>query len=172
MFSLRVAHDSPYLRPNRLGDVLAAVQTMAVYGRYRVTCRTWADRISGDSGRADFWRKIFEEHPEFFRRSSYEDNYSLILRRAQPRRFHRGNREILTDDEYDALSEEDKKDVSRPPLSEAQIKILTDIAINLHARALEASRDWRWWVAPALSFGGSFVGAMFAFVAAAKFGKG
>jgi hypothetical protein len=169
MHSSTADKKSPYLKPNRLGDVLAAIQTMAVYGRYRVSCATWADRISGDKEKARHWRTVFEEHPEFFRRSANADNYSLALRRAHPRRFHRGNREILSDEEYEALKDEEKKDISRAPLQEAQIRILTDIAINLHARAVDAHRDWRWWVAPVLSLFGSFVGAILAFVAAALF---
>ena len=57
----------------------------------------------------------------------------------------------------------------RAAVSEAQIKILMDEAINLHSNELEASRDWRWWIAPALSFAGSFVGAILVFAAAALF---
>lgn len=160
---------SPYLKANRLADVLAAIQTMAVYGKYRATCTEWADRISGDSLKVGHWRTIFDEHPEFFRPSSYPDNYALALRRAQPRRFHRGKRQIISDDEWDSLSPDEKQKVDRPPLTEGQIKLLTDSAINLHGREIDVSRDWRWWVAPALSFFASLVGAIVGFAAVALY---
>ena len=68
---------------------------------------------------------------------------------------------------YEALTEQEK--TVRPAVPEAQIETLVDMAINLHSNELEASRDWRWWIAPAVSFAGSFVGAILAFAAAALF---
>ena len=51
---------SPYLRdPNRLGDVIAAIQAMAVYKFYKLSFSEWADRIAADRGQADKWKAIF-----------------------------------------------------------------------------------------------------------------
>src|SRR5258708_8676877 len=79
-----------YLKPNRLGDVLAVIQTMAVYSRYRATYETWAFVISGTREKADHWKAVFDDHPEFFKPAPIRNaSYSLILRRALPRRDRR-----------------------------------------------------------------------------------
>ncbi len=61
-----MAH-SPYLNePNRLAEVLSAIQVMGTYKFYKLDFSGWADRINGDKNQADHWGKNFEEHPEFF----------------------------------------------------------------------------------------------------------
>jgi hypothetical protein len=162
---------SPYLKPNRLGDVLAAIQAMALHKQYRQSCADWADWISGEKSRSDYWKQILDDHPEFFRRSRVDGDYALIWRRALPGRYNYETQCMVTNKEYEALTEQEKHKVGQPAVPEAQIKTLIDIAINLHGEALAASRDWRWWIAPAVSFAGSFVGAILAFVTAALFRK-
>jgi hypothetical protein len=105
---LRTHHSrrSPYLKGEGLGDVLAAIQAMALHERYRQSCADWAEWISGDKSRSDYWRQVFDDHPEFFRRSYADDDYSLILRRA-----------LVTQPQQ-----------NRPALSETQIKLLMDEA--------------------------------------------
>ncbi len=161
---------SPYLKNNRLADVLAALQVMALNARYTNSCEEWADKISGDKSRSDYWKTIFEEHPEFFRRAAAgnNDSYALIWRRVL-QRYNVDTQKVITLAEYRALSDQEQRKISRPPVPESQIKTLMDMAINLHGRAIEASRDWRWWIAPAVSFAGSFLGALMAFAAAALF---
>jgi hypothetical protein len=162
--------ESPYLKHNRIADVLAALQVMALNSPYRMSCKDWAFKISGDEEKSKYWRAIFDEHPEFFRKSTLsDDSYALIWRRALPRRYDRATKQLITDAEYDALSAQEKAKITRPAVPESQIKTLMDMAVDLHSRAVEANRDWRWWIAPALSFGGSFVGALIAFAAAALF---
>ena len=56
---------SRYLQPNRLSDILAAIQTMSLYHRYRRSSEEWADLISGETDKATYWKCIFDEHPEF-----------------------------------------------------------------------------------------------------------
>ena len=51
-------------------------------------------------------------------------------------------------------------------LAPEDIKLLCDIAVNMHAKAVEARR---WWIAPVLSFVGSLLGALIAFAAAGLF---
>jgi hypothetical protein len=156
----RSPYRSPYLKPNRLGDVLAAIQAMALHKQYRQSCADWADWISGEKNRSDYWEQVLDDHPEFFRRSRVDRDYALIWRRA-----------LVTNKEYEALTEQEKQKVGQPAVPEAQIKTLVDMAINLHGEALAASRDWRWWIAPAVSFAGSFFGAILAFLTAALFRK-
>jgi hypothetical protein len=156
-----VRERAPYLKPNRLQDLLAAIQSMALNDQYRRHISDWAGLISGNAERAAHWKAIFDDHPEFFRRATAtEDNYALIWRRALHRRYHRLLQKVLTEEEYQALTPSEKVYMSRAPVPEGQIKTLMDTAISLHQRAVEANRDWRWWVPSALSLIGSFVGAL------------
>jgi hypothetical protein len=151
---------SPYLKdPNRLGDVIAAIQVMATYKFYKLPFDTWADRISANSSRGEYWKKIFEEHPEFFRLDGEQQKASLVWRRQYPKRFHVDQERVLTREECEGLAVTDKERVSRVRLTSGDIKALIDIAIGLHSKALEAQRDKRWWV-PLGSAVGALIGAI------------
>ena len=152
--------ESPYLRdPNRLGDVIAAIQAMATYKFYKLPFAGWADRMSADESQAAKWKALFIEHPEFFRLDSAKEKASLVWRRQFPKRYDVDNERVLTNQEYNALTNEEKLRVSRVPLASADIKALVDTAVNLHSRALEHQKDKRWWVALA-SAGGGLVGSV------------
>ena len=152
---------SPYLETGRLADVIAAIQFMAMNERSSWPCEEWAEGISGDKAKGPHWQTVFDEHPEFFRKSpNYEGHYALIWRRALPRRFFRKLSKMLTQSEFDALSADDKRWVSRPSVPDQEIKTLIDIAIELHAKAREQHADWRWWVPIVASFLGSLVAVL------------
>lgn len=152
--------ESPYLHdPNRLGDVIAAIQAMGTYKFYKLSFDQWADRISGDSSKGDHWRNVFEEHPEFFRLDGPRIKASLVWRRQYPKRFDVNTERSLSRDEFYKLTEEEKAHVSRNPLSPADIKALIDTAINLHSRSLERQKERRWWIPLTSAFGG-LVGAI------------
>jgi hypothetical protein len=157
-----MASSSPYLRDKRLNDIVAAIQMMAVNDRYRMSASDWARMIEGNPNREDYWCDVFVEHPEFFRTSEiHPGNYALILRRALPSRYHRKRGIVLTREEYDILTKEERdRYMSRAPLSQDQTKMLLDTAIALHKNAVEAQRDWRWWVPAGLGFVGSLAGAI------------
>lgn len=159
----RTGSGSPYLGdPNRLGDVIAAIQAMAVYKFYKLDFRGWADRISADDGQAEKWRAVFLEHPEFFRLDSKREKASLVWRRQLPRNYDVDGGRVLTDEEYDSLGAGERSRVSRSPLSSNDIKALIDTAVNLHARALEHEKKRLWWLplfAAVASFLGAVVGA-------------
>jgi hypothetical protein len=153
--------ESPYLKANRLADVIAAIQFMAMCERSGLSCHQWAEGISGNATKEAHWRAIFQDHTELFRKSPDEpDHYSLIWRRALPQRYYRPQSKMLSQAEFDALPADQKLWVSRPPIPEAQIKTLVDIAITLHASQQEQRRDWRWWVPIVMSFIGSAIGAI------------
>ena len=58
-------NQSPYLiNNNRLADVIAAIQVIGSYRFYKLDFAEWSNRISGDESKADYWRKVLEEHPE------------------------------------------------------------------------------------------------------------
>jgi hypothetical protein len=146
---------SPYLRAdNRLGDVIAAIQAMGTYKFYKLEFASWADRISGDSEMGEHWRRVFEEHPEFFRLDGERKRASLVWRRQYPRRFHVDRQRVLTEEEYDALPGHEVQRVSRVPLTADDIRALVGTAINLHQRAIEADRERRWWLPLASAVGG------------------
>jgi hypothetical protein len=146
---------SPYLRdPTRLGDVVAAIQAMAVYKFYKLPFVGWADRIAADESQADKWKTVFLEHPEFFRLDTAREKASLVWRRQFPKRYDVDGERVLTIAEYEALTSAQKLRVSRVPLSSGDIKALVDTAVNLHSRALEHQKDKRWWVALASAVGG------------------
>jgi len=160
----KTRNSSPYLQPGRLNDVLAAIQTMALYRYYRASVDGWAELISNSKGNKEDeqrWREVFNDHPEFIRRSVlHHDHYALVWRRALPSHCHYITKAIITSEEYNKLSDEEKNSYSRPQVPESQIKTLMDLAITLHQRAIDQSRDWRWWIAPAIAAASSFIGAL------------
>jgi hypothetical protein len=152
---------SPYLEnPNRLADVIAAIQAMATYRHHMCAFSRWADRISADESKGDYWKKVFEEHPEFFRLDTTREMASLVWRRQLPKRFHVEQEKHLSKQEYEDLPAEEKKKVSRDPLTPDDVKTLIDTAINLHSRALEGQRDSKWWIPLASSAIGGLIGAI------------
>jgi hypothetical protein len=156
-----IESDSPYLNdPNRLADVIAAIQVMSTYKFYKLTFDAWADRISADSSRGEYWQNIFEQHPEFFRLDGQRQKASLVWRRQYPKRFQVDKEKVLSKDEFELLSESEKQRVSRVPLTPGDIKTLIDTAINLHSRALEELKDRRWWVPLLASAVGGLIGAI------------
>src|SRR4051794_21168088 len=59
---------SPYLVPERLADVIAAVQTMAAAERPERTIADWAQEFdrNRDVSTIERWTRVFQEHREFF----------------------------------------------------------------------------------------------------------
>ena len=171
---------SAYLQnEQRLADVIAVIQAMASNEYYEKRSEKWAGIISGDEQKGDYWRTVFGGASRVFRfsqRGAGENRkryYSLIARRALPH-FDKGTGKVVYYAEHqrltnDMLSEDKRERFGRPQLPDSQIKVLVDVAINLHTKAKEADRDWRWWFAPAAAFFASLLTAMFAFVAAWQF---
>jgi hypothetical protein len=163
MYRLVNVTDSPYLLYNgRLGDVIAAIQVLGTYKFYKSSFEEWADRISGDTKQADSWRKVFEDHPEFFRLDSKRERASLVWRRQHQKLFDVDRAQTISRADFDMLSDEQKKRVSRLPLSSSEIETLINTAINLHSRALESRQDQRWLVTALIGLLGVIVGAWIA----------
>lgn len=155
---------SPYLAdPNRLADVIAAIQAMATYKFYKLDFRGWADRITGDPNTAEHWKEVFEQHPEFFRLDSRKRRASLVWRRQHQKRYDVDAEKALNKLEYEALPLAGKERISRNPLGSAEISTLLKAAIDLHSRALEQTRERRWWIsifAAVMGFAGAVIGAL------------
>ena len=138
---------SPYLADNRrLADVIAAIQAMGTYKFYWQDFAGWAERISGDAAQADYWRRIFEDHPEFFRLDGDRQGAALVWRRQYPKRYHVDEERRLTVEEFLSLGEAEMERVSREPLSASDIRSLIDTAVGLHSRALDQQKERRWWL--------------------------
>ncbi len=168
---------SPYLRPNRLADVIAAIQAPSSNEDYDNTGEKWSRILSGTESKASHWREVFREHSKFFRSttSAGEELFSLIWRRSLPR-IEKATGKVLHAKTYyqvtAALDREEKRLLyGSPPLQDSQVKALIDIAINLHKNAVDAQRDLRWWIGPIASFMGTILSATLAFVAGWWFGR-
>jgi hypothetical protein len=157
----RDSNESPYLtNPNRLADVLAAIQTMGTYRFYKLDFEGWADRISGDTKWAEHWRTVFVQHPEFFRIDRTGTKASLVWRRQHPKLFHVDEDRKLSKQQFLDLSPEQKQRVSRIALSAGDIQSLLKTAIDLHARAVEQQRERRWWM-PLMTALAALFGSLF-----------
>lgn len=157
----RPALPSPYLADDRrLSDVIAAIQTAGTYKFYKLDFATWADRISGDTNQEAHWRRVFEEHPEFFRLDSERKRGSLVLRRQRQRLYNVDENAEWTRTRYDSTPNVNPSRFSRLPLSPAEIEALIDVAINLHTRATERARDKRWWIPLISAFAGALLGGV------------
>ena len=152
---------SPYLsQPERLADVIAAIQVMGTYRSYKLNFENWADRINGDGGLADHWEKVFQEHPEFFRLDRGRTEASLVWRRQFPKLFDLSSRTEISTKEFRDLQDQYKEDISRRPLSDSEIKTLIDTATNLHSRAVEADKHEQWGKRLALQAAAGLLGAL------------
>ncbi len=148
--------ESPYLKDNaRLADVIAAIQAMSIYKFYKLNFSGWSDRISGDPGKGEHWKKVFVEHPEFFRLDTAREKASLVARRQHPKNYDVDVRRQIETNEFRAMDASQKARISRSPLSQEEISSLIQTAVELHSRAMEQAKDRRWWL-PVLT---AFIGA-------------
>ncbi len=158
---------SPYLYdPNRLADVIAAIQATAIYKFYKLSFAGWADRISGDKELSEHWKCVFEQHPEFFRLDSAREKASLVWRRQHQKRFSVDEAQTITKEEFYELDDHQKKRVSRTPLGATEIETLIETAINLHSRAMEHKRESRWWITAVVGTVGAVSGFLGALIGA------
>lgn len=150
---------SPYLvNDNRLGDVLSAIQTLGTYRFYKLTPEKWSARISGDTASGNHWKKVFREHPEFFRFSSDDVKVSLVLRRQKPKLFDVDTLEEVTRTERDRRDSDGQARISRAPLNEGELQMLIGVASNLHSKALHDRQDGRWWLPLAATIFSAVIG--------------
>lgn len=152
--------NSPYLNePTRLAAIISAIQVMGTYKFYKLDFSGWADRISGDANQAGHWKKVFEEHPEFFRLDAGRGRASLVWRRTYPKLYDVDLEGKISRDQFFKLSDEQKARISRSPLTNSDISTLISAAIQLHSRALEQQQDKRWWISGVVGLLGVILGA-------------
>jgi len=154
------SHKTPYTEnDNRLADVIAAIQVMGTYKFYKLLFADWADRIEGRSERSDYWKAIFEQHPEFFRLDSKRERASLVWRRNYQKLYDVDREEKISREAYKKLSDNQKQRISRTPLTNSDISTLINTAINLHGGELDHKKDSRWWISGAIGLAGVILGA-------------
>ncbi len=126
----------PYLMRYRLQDVLAAIQLLASYPDYDLTPVDFREKIAGNARSAREWSEVLLDHPEFFRRSENEGDFSLVLRRAKPK----------------------NQDGLRPVLTPDELNLLVTTAVNLQKQAQEIQKERRAWLPIAASILGAIAG--------------
>ncbi|MBC8285836.1 MAG: N-carbamoyl-L-amino acid amidohydrolase [Nitrospinae bacterium] len=141
---------------NRLADVIAAIQVMSVYKFYKLDFSHWATRISGQKDKDIYWKNIFMQHPEFFRLSEDKCKASLVWRRTRPRRYDVDQEKVISNEDYENLS--DKARISRSPLDNSDISTLINAAIHLHSEEIANKKDARWWVSGIIGVIGAITG--------------
>ena len=155
--------ESPYLsKPGRLNDVIGALTMLGNWRYDKLKPEEWQDVIGFPPMSAEgSWSKLFDEHPEFFRKD-HEGKVSLVWRRALDLSIdtttgkevpwvERANPKIWPKDEQDKLV--------RRPLEKEEIAILVEVANNMQTQAIARRAELRWWVAPVLALGGVIAGA-------------
>lgn len=146
--------------PNRLADVIAAIQVMGTYKYYNLEFSEWAHRICGDREQGGYWKNIFEQHPEFFRLNKQRERASLVWRRNYQKLYDVDAEEKIRKEEYRSLTKEQKKRISRNPLTNSDISTLINTAIELHSREIDRKKDSRWWITGAIGLAGVIIGAV------------
>jgi hypothetical protein len=150
---------SPYLRNGwRLADVIAALQVM---GSQTISSRLvskWEEKL-GQPVSAPSWDIIFREHPEFFRLT--DTNYaSLRWRHGLDRIYDPDQKRELSNQEIQALSEQQQDQLSRKPLDASQIESLMKTAVELHSRGIAFEQEKRWLTPLLFGLFGVIVGAV------------
>lgn len=152
-------NDPPYLKENRLAEVIAALQAMGVYRHYKLSFAEWSVRIYGNEDRAGDLKKLFIEHPEFFRLSGKEkDKASLVWRRNLVKTYDPKKHIHITGEALYDLSGKERDCLSRQPLAKGDVSTLINAAILLHEHALKQKRESRWWHSPVLILVGGLIG--------------
>jgi hypothetical protein len=140
--------NSHYLEKDRLANVIAALQIMAVADRPSGTLNRWVAELEAseeltsqqlDRSPIKFaerkkWQTVFEQHPEFFK------TYTL---RGEPRVLLRWRyADTIKNGANGATGGSDDDGEPRPtkPLSADQIQVLINTAIGLHAKEVELQR--------------------------------
>ena len=159
---------SPYLKPGRLADVVAAVQFMGLSGRPEAEIADWTTRLSGSGGENEIkrWTAVFKEHPEFFHVYTLQGASKAALRvRYANRLYDAVTNTTYTLGERESLPRDIRDRLTTKPLEAEMVGAMANTAIALHARASEDRTARRWWVpifAAVLGFIGASMGALLA----------
>ena len=151
---------SPYIaNPNRLADLIAAVQVLGTYKFASRRLDKWERRLGRKPVSAENWQTVFDQHPEFFTKQG--ELVSLVWRRSRERNYDTFTKAILSRDEAIKLSEleneSNEERLTRSPLNTTETSKLVDIAINLHEREIRHTQERRWWITAVISIVGLII---------------
>jgi hypothetical protein len=154
-----IEKQSAYIkRPSRLSDVVASLQVMGTYKFASRKIDNWEESMGRAPSSASTWLEVFSDHPEFF---CIKDEWiSLIWRRASEKTFDTRTGKELTKEEVEQLTPEEKKKISRAPLTPDQVTALIEVAIKLQSQAISRRTELRWWVPLLVGAVGLAVGAL------------
>jgi hypothetical protein len=150
---------SPYLKSEkRLEDVIAGIQVLGAYEKWSSRrLKFWITLLGEDE---QYWKKVFEEHSEFFRINNVseddenqedltDDNSNIYVsirwRFAYPKTYDFEKKRELDETEYKGLSKDEKNKLTRRPLTNEQIQSLIATAINLKEKAISDVETKKWW---------------------------
>ncbi len=114
----------PYLIENRLSDVLALIQVLALDKFGHRTETGLVEELQGKPKSADSWTVLAQGHPEFFRVAINKEHKLSLVARHVTETNEQGVRELSPD----------------------LIKKLIEVAIELHDRQKEKSDWWKVWL--------------------------
>lgn len=143
-----------YLEKDRLANLIAAIQIMAVADRPSGTLNRWVAELEAseeltseqlDKAPIKFaerkkWQTVFEQHPEFFKTYTLRGDPRVLLRwRYAETLKNEGNGKTAPDAPND---DKDEAELSpSKPLTADQIQVLINTAIGLHAKEAEVGRN-------------------------------
>ncbi len=152
---------SPYIdNPKRIEDVIAGIQVLGSYEkRTSRRLKFWISLLGNDE---NYWKKVFKEHPEFFRVNDKTEQLdemnddtdkadtselwvSLRWRFAYQKIYDHNKKLELTEAQLNELTSEQKKKLTRKPLTSEQIQSLISTAINLNEKAINDDLRKKWW---------------------------
>lgn len=150
---------SPYIaHPNRLADLIAAIQVLGTYGFASRKLSKWEARLGRKPVSADNWLTVFNQHPELF--TIQDENISLVWRRSRERNYDTYAQIVVSREDEASLREKEKsneKRLSRPPLDTSEVSQLIDMAIRLHEREIQHQQERRWWITAVVAILGLIV---------------
>ena len=121
MWSFNKQPKFPYANPERLADVMALIQVLALHKYGDRSDKGLSDTMQASPRSASTWEEVAKEHPEFFRvNPGARLSVSLVSRYVLP-----------------------KDEEKRRELSPDFISILLKSAIALHDRQLSRAQWWK-----------------------------
>jgi hypothetical protein len=148
-----------YLEKDRLAQVIAAIQVLALSDRAAGKLDRWIAELEASEalppGRIDEhpikyadrkkWGAVFEQHPEFFKTYTLHGEPRVLLRWRYAQSFNAGAQAgqeapSATDKPEAPATDIDDPPVAAAPLTGEQIQVLIHTAIELHAKEAAADR--------------------------------
>jgi len=151
---------SHYLETDRLANVIAAIQMMAVADRPSATLNRWVAELEAseeltsdqlDQSPIKFaerkkWQTVFEQHPEFFKTYTLRGEPRVLLRWRFSESIKRdangaaSGKDSAEKNKDSAEKKETDAAQTSKPLNADQIQVLINTAIGMHAKEVAAER--------------------------------